>query len=190
MDIATKNPVYLKLMELEFKFRYENTENTLKAAEGLVDVVHCAEDLGSQNGLILGPDSFDALFASYFKEMFDMVHRYGAKAMLHSCGSVYKLIPRLIDLGLDILDTVQVSAADMDIRKLQKEFGKDLCFCGSMDVQTVLLNLTPDEIEKEVLLRQEIFPDGGLIIGPSHAIQPGTPMENIEAMYRAAGSLK
>ena len=119
-----------------------------------------------------------------------MIHKYGAKAMLHSCGSVYKLIPGLIDLGLDILDTVQVSAADMDIKRLHREFGKDLCFCGSMDVQTVLLNLTPAQIQKEVLLRQEMFYNGGLIIGPSHAIQPGTPMENIEAMYRAAGSLK
>ncbi|MBM3713291.1 MAG: hypothetical protein FJW56_07635, partial [Actinobacteria bacterium] len=159
MDIATKNPVYLKLMEIEFKYRYEITENTLKAAEGLIDVVHCAEDLGSQNGLIISPTSFDELFAHYFKEMFSMIHNYGARVMLHSCGSVYKLIPRLIDLGLDILDTVQVSAADMDIKRLYKEFGKDICFCGSMDVQTILLNLTPEEIKKEVLLRQELFSD-------------------------------
>ena len=110
--------------------------------------------------------------------------------MMHSCGSVYSFIPGLIDIGLDILDVVQTSAKDMEIEKLSKEFGRDICFCGTMDVQQVLLNMTPGQIEEEVRLRRRLFPDGGLILGPSHAIQPGTPVENIIAMYRAAGSLE
>lgn len=189
MDIATKNSVYLKLMEIEFQYRYEITERTLKAAQGLVDVVHCAEDLGYQNGLILSPRCFNELLAGYFKEMFEMIHKYNAKVMLHSCGSVFELIPELINLGVDILDVIQTSAKDMDIRKLHKEFGRDICFCGSMDVQQVLLNLTPKKIEDEVKLRIELYADGGLILGPSHAIQPYTPIENIIAMYKAAGSM-
>ena len=108
---------------------------------------------------------------------------------MHSCGSVYSFIPRLIEIGLDILDVVQTSAKDMDIRKLHREFGKDLCFCGTMDVQQILLNKTVSEIEKEVTLRKNLFKKGGLILGPSHAIQPGTPMENIVGMYRSAGSM-
>ena len=110
--------------------------------------------------------------------------------MLHSCGSVYSFIPNLIEIGLDILDVVQTSAKNMEIGKLSKEFGKDICFCGTMDVQQVLINMTPKQVEEEVKLRQRLFPDGGLILGPSHAIQPGTPMENIIAMYRTAGSLE
>jgi len=109
--------------------------------------------------------------------------------MMHSCGSVHKLIPDLIDAGLDILDVVQTSARDMEIDRLAKDFGKDICFCGTMDVQQVLLNKTPIEIEEEVKMREDLFPEGGLILGPSHAIQPGTPVENIIAMYRAAGSI-
>ncbi|MBM3713782.1 MAG: hypothetical protein FJW56_10185, partial [Actinobacteria bacterium] len=102
---------------------------------------------------------------------------------------IYVLMPRLIDLGIDILDVVQTSAKDMDIKKLHREFAKDLCFCGSMDVQQVLIKMTPEEIKNEVNLRLELFSEGGLILGPSHAIQPGTPIENIIAMYEAAGSL-
>ncbi len=123
LDIAIKNPVYLKLMEIQFEYRYELTRQTLEAGKGKIDVV-------------------------------------------------------------------QTSAKDMEIEKLSMEFGKDICFCGTMDVQKTLINETPRQIEDEVRLRQRLFPDGGLILGPSHAIQPGTPMENIIAMYRSAGGLE
>jgi len=189
LSIGTKDPVFLELMEILFNYRFEMVENCLKAAEGLIDIVHGGEDLASQAGLILSPETFDKLFAPYYRKLFDMIHKYGAKIMFHCCGSIYVLMPRLIDLGIDILDVVQTSAKDMDIKKLHREFAKDLCFCGSMDVQQVPIKMTPEEIKNEVNLRLELFSEGGLILGPSHAIQPGTPIENIIAMYEAAGSL-
>jgi uroporphyrinogen decarboxylase len=109
--------------------------------------------------------------------------------MMHCCGSAYDLLPRLIDVGLDILDVVQTSAAKMDLPDLREEFGSELSFCGTMCVQTTLPDSTADQIAREVALRQELFPDGGLILGPTHAIQPDTPFENILALYRAAGSI-
>jgi len=108
---------------------------------------------------------------------------------MHCCGSVRGLLPRLIDLGLDILDVVQVSAAGMELRSLHADFGRDLAFCGTMCVQKMLPKLTATEIAAEVELRRELFAAGGLILGPTHAIQPDTPIENILTMYRAAGSL-
>ena len=190
MDIATKNPVYIKLMEIAFEYRYELTRRTLEAGKGKIDVVHFSEDMSSQLAPFISIDQFKDLFAGFYKEIFELAHRYNAKAMLHSCGSVYSFIPNLIEIGLDILDVVQTSAKNMEIGKLSREFGKDICFCGTMDVQQVLINMTPKQVEEEVKLRQRLFPDGGLILGPSHAIQPGTPMENIIAMYRTAGSLE
>ncbi len=190
LDIATKNPVYLKLVEIQFEYRYELTKLTLEAGKGKIDVVHFGEDMASQLAPFISVESFNDLFSKHFEMIFGLAHKYGAKAMLHSCGNVYSFIPRLIEIGLDILDVVQTSAKDMEIEKLSREFGKDICFCGTMDVQKTLIDETPKEIEEEVRLRQRLFPDGGLILGPSHAIQPGTPMENIIAMYRSAGSLE
>ncbi|MGI5836586.1 MAG: uroporphyrinogen decarboxylase family protein [Chloroflexota bacterium] len=189
MGIAVDDPVLLKLMDIKFKFHLEMVERVLKAAEGLIDIVYCGEDLGTQLAPIISPRSFDRLFAPKFGEFFDMVHRYGAKTMMHSCGSVRPLLPRLIEIGLDILQVVQVSAANMDLRELHAEFGSRLNFCSSMCVQTTLINGTVQDVEREVLLRLELFRDGGLILGPSHAIQPSTPLANILAMYRTAGSL-
>lgn len=186
LDIGCFDPVYLALVEKKFEYHYAAIERTLAAAEGLINIVHTGEDLGTQHGLILGRERFDELYADKYRFFFDMVHRYGARVMLHCCGSVRGLLPRLIDLGLDILDVVQVSAAGMEIKDLAKDFGRDLAFCGTMCVQTMLPKMTAPEIRREVRLRATLFPEGGLILGPSHSIQPDTPLENILALYEEA----
>jgi len=189
MDIALEDPLYVVLLEQKFAYHYQATERTLQAAGGRIDIVQTGEDLGTQGGLLISPRKFDRLFAGKYRAFFDMVHRYGARAMMHCCGSVRDLLPRLIAAGLDILDVVQVSAEGMGIRELHADFGRVISFCGSMCVQTTLPHGTPADVAREVRLRQELFAAGGLILGPSHLIQPDTPLENILALYRSAGSL-
>jgi len=188
IDVATEDPVYLRLVEERYRFFYEVTERVLQAAGGLVDIVHCGEDLGTQRGPLISLQSFDRTFARYYGAYFDLAHRYGARVMMHSCGSVRAFLPRLIDLGLDILDVVQVAAEGMALDALAADF-PTLSFSGTMCVQTVLPHGTVEDVEREVERRLELFPDGGLILGPTHAVQVLTPVENILAMYRAAGSL-
>ena len=109
--------------------------------------------------------------------------------MLHMCGCVRAFLPRLIELGLDVYDVVQPTVPQMDIEVLQKDFGDKINFCGSVCVQSTLAFGTVDDVVREVERRKRLFPEGGLFLGPSHAIQVGTPLENILAMYRTAGSL-
>jgi uroporphyrinogen decarboxylase len=189
-DIATENPVYLALVDQRYQFFYEVHERALQAAGGKIQIMHVGDDLGTQNGLLISPQTFEKLFARKYEAYFAMVHRYGAKTMMHSCGSVRKIIPRLIELGLDILDVVQVGAAGMALQELHDEYGTQLNFCGTMDVQKVLPFGTPEEVCREVEIRKQLFKQGGLFLGPTHAIQVGTPLENILAMYRCAGSLQ
>ena len=146
------------------------------------------EKTRTQNGPLISPLVLSGSLKKY-EMLFDLVHAYGARTMLHSCGSVYRFIPRLIELGLDILDVVQVQAVDMEIERLAREFGDRLAFCGSMCVQSFLPFGTVEDVRREVDQRLRLFPEGGLILGPSHAIQVGTPLENILEMYRRAGSL-
>jgi uroporphyrinogen decarboxylase len=188
-DIADRNPVYLALLEQRFTLFYEMTERALQAAEGTIDIVHVGEDFGTQKGLLISPRTFEALFRPKFEQMFTLAHHYGAITMMHCCGSVRQLIPRFIDIGLDVLDVVQVSAAGMDIRELHHEYGADLAFAGSVCVQSTLPFGSIDDVKREVDLRLTLFNQGGLILGPSHQIQAGTPLENILAMYATAGSL-
>jgi len=96
----------------------------------------------------------------------------------------------LIETGIDIYDVVQVTAEGMDMVGLQRDFGARLCFCGTVCVQSTLPFGSVEDVSREVALRRRLFPTGGLIIGPTHAIQVGTPLENILELYRCAGGLR
>lgn len=188
-DVATEDPVYRYLVEKRFEFFYGVAERALQTAQGQITILHCGEDLGTQRGPIISMNAFNRLFAPYYQRYFELAHRYGAKTMMHVCGSTRFFIPRLIELGLDILDVVQVAAEGMELAGLKRDFGSDLSFCGTMCVQSILPFGTVDDVIRETRFRMELFHDGGLILGPTHAIQVFTPLENILAMYRTAGSL-
>lgn len=189
MDLIDDNPVYLEIMDARFKFYYEMHERMLQAGDGLIDFTHVGDDLGSQNRSMISMAIFEKHFAPKYGKYFDMVHEYGAKTMMHMCGCVIEFLPRLIELGLDVYDVVQPTTADMDIANLNKKFGDKLLFCGSVCVQTTLAWGTPEDVENQVSRRLKLFPDGGLFLGPTHAIQVGSPLENILTMYKTAGSL-
>lgn len=190
MDIATEDPVLLGLMRRRFDYVLERNRRVLEAAGGGIDIVAFGEDLGNQRGLLISPQAYTKLFAPYMKTLFDQAHAYGARTMMHSCGSVYHLIPTLIELGLDILEVVQTDAENMDIERLHDEFYGRIAFCGSMSVQSVLPFGSVQEVREAVRLRQRLFARGGMIIAPSHALQVDTPLENILAMYEEIGSLR
>ncbi|MBM4103997.1 MAG: hypothetical protein FJ263_08090 [Planctomycetes bacterium] len=189
MDLIDENPVYLEIMEARFKFYYQMHERILQAGKGKIDFMHIGEDLGNQMGPMINMDIFEKHFAPKYQKYFDMVHRYGARVMQHMCGCVEFFLPRLIELGLDVYDVVQPTTAETDIEKLNNKFGERLIFCGSICVQTTLAWGTPGDVEREVDRRLNLFSKGGLFLGPTHAIQSGSPLENVLAMYRRAGSL-
>ena len=108
---------------------------------------------------------------------------------MHMCGCVIAFLPHLIELGLDVYDVVQPAVPEMDIAELQRRFGDRLTFCGSVCVQTTLAFGSAAEVMAEVRRRLALFPKGGLFLGPTHAIQVGSPLDNVLALYRTAGSL-
>ena len=137
-----------------------------------------------RGGLLISPKGLDELFAVKYKATFDLIHKYGARAMMHICGSIRKLIPRLIDLGLsirkliprlidlglDVLDVVQTNAVDMNLEDLERDAKGKLTYAGTMCVQDVLPHKKPAEVRQEVKRPLELFSDGGLVICPSHQL--------------------
>ena len=189
MDIIDENPVYLELVKARFELYYNLHKNVLEAAEGLIDFDHVGEDLGDQLGPMISPELFEKHLAPLYQKHFAMVHSYGARTMMHMCGCVEVFLRRLIELGLDVYDVVQPTTPQMDIAVLKERFGEQLIFCGSVCVQTTLASGTSQDVAQEVRRRLELFPAGGLFLGPTHAIQTGSPLENILTLYRTAGSL-
>jgi uroporphyrinogen decarboxylase len=189
MDLFDDNPVFLEIMNARFQFYYDLHERMLNEARGLIDFAHIGEDLGNQLGPMVGMDIFERHFAPMYESYFRMVHDHDCATMMHMCGTVWMFLDRLIEVGLDVYDVVQPTTPENHIAALARNFGDRIVFQGSLDVQKELAFGTVADVEREVRLRLDLFPTGGLIMGPSHAIQPRSPIENIVALYRTAGSL-
>jgi len=158
-------------------------------ARDAVDVlVVCGTDFGTQNSQFCSPATFDELFAPYYRQVNDWVHRHTPwKTFKHSCGAVRPLIDRFIDVGFDILNPVQCSAKDMDPARLKADFGDRIVFWGGgVDTQRTLPFGTPAEVGAEVTARLRAFsPGGGFVFNTIHNIQARTPVANLVAMVDA-----
>lgn len=145
-------------------------------------------DFGTQRGPFIAPQSYRDLYLPFHRQVNDFVHRRSSwKTFIHSCGSVYRLIPDFIAAGFDVLNPVQCSAAEMDADRLKREFGRDLVFWGGgVDTQKTMAFGTPEEVYREVRERVDVFNrDGGFVFNAVHNIQGNTPVENVEALFRA-----
>ena len=153
----------------------------------LIDVVQLADDFAGQHDMLISPSSYRKYLKPLHREMFDFIHsRSSAKIFLHSCGSIRKVIPDLIEIGLDIINPVQVSAAGMDSAELKREYGRDLTFWGGgVDTQRAFdENHTPEEVREDVKRRvADLMPGGGFVFATVHNILSNVPPENIMAMW-------
>jgi uroporphyrinogen decarboxylase len=150
-----------------------------------VDLVVTGDDLATQAGPMMSPAMYRRLIKPHQAKMYAAVRENTqAKIYLHCCGNVYRLIGDLIELGIDLLNPVQVSAGEMgDTARLKREFGDRMAFCGGIDTQRVLPFGTPDEVRAEVRRRiRDLAPGGGYVAAAVHCIQPDVPIENVLAM--------
>ncbi len=189
MDLVADPALARRLMEriLEVKLTYWS--QVLPQLAGLVDVVSEADDLGGQDRTLFSPATYRALVKPLHRELFAFLHAHtDAKVFFHTCGAVRELIPDLIEIGVDVLNPVQVSAAGMETAALKREFGRDLVFWGGgVDTQRVLGSGTPDEVRAEVRRRVgDLAPGGGFVFAAVHNVQPNVPPENVLAMRSAA----
>jgi uroporphyrinogen decarboxylase len=174
-----------KLVEGNMKF----LDRVLKGVGEYVDLLQFGDDLGLQNGPFMSPDVFKEIFIPRYKKMWDFVHNNtDCKIFLHSCGSVFELLPHLIDAGVDVLNPVQTTTVNMEPEKLKKEFGKYITFWGGgCNTRDVLPNKTPTEVKEDVKRRIEIFSKGGgFVFNQIHNILADIKPENVIAMLEAA----
>lgn len=189
VSLATR-PAYIRaVFDRQLEVALDNLERLIDHLAELVDVILVTgTDFGEQRGLFISREMYRELFQPYHTAINRLVHQQSSwKTMIHSCGSVFDLIPDFIEAGFDILTPVQCSAAKMDPRALKREFGQDIVFWGGgVNTQRTLPFGTPDEVYIEVRERIEIFSDGGgFVFNPIHNIQANTPTENILAMFDA-----
>ncbi len=187
---TVQRPDYIRaVFERQCEIALQNIETLIDLFGDVVQVaLITGTDFGTQRGPFISCKSYSDLFKPFYRQVNDLIHeKSNWKTFIHSCGSIWDLMPDLVEAGFDIFNPVQCSAAKMDARDLKREFGKEIVFWGGgVDTQKTLPFGTPDEVYREVRERIEIFNEGGgFVFNSVHNVQGNTPIENVLAMFRA-----
>ncbi len=187
-DLIAQPDLAGAVMDYTLEYQMALTRVVLREAGEYADVVMFGDDLGVQGGPMVSPAIYRRLIKPRQAKLFDLLHSMtGAKLLYHTCGSVYELVDDLIEIGVEVLNPVQVAAAQMDSARLKRRFGDRLAFWGGIDTQHVMPRGTPEEVRAEVRRRiRDLGPGGGYVVDTVHNVQADVPPENVCALYQEA----
>ncbi len=188
MDLASDPLNVERLLDALMERHLATLEKVCAAVGDVADILRFGDDLGMDAGPFMAPAVYRRLFKPRHAQLCACVHKHSRmKTFLHSCGSLYRLMPDLVEAGYDVINPVQTSCRDMEPERLKREFGRDLCFWGGgCDTRRVLNRGTPAEVRDHVRRRVEILaPGGGFVFNTVHNILPEVPPENVVAMFEA-----
>ncbi|HFC49353.1 MAG TPA: methyltransferase [Thermofilum sp.] len=189
VDLRVRKHIANAMLENMMEVLKHNLKKYVSALEGLVQVIGFGDDLGVQVGPQISPKTYREMLKPYHEELFRYVKKHSKMfVFLHSCGSIYDLIPDLIDAGVDAINPVQISARNMEPERLKREFGEQVTFWGGgVDTQSILPFSEPEEVKEHVKRNLETFkPGGGYVFNQVHNIQAKVPPQNIVEAYKAA----
>lgn len=187
-DFVLNTKVLEALFDAVLEITMEIAKNELLEVGQEVDIVICADDLGAQQGTQISKEDYRKYVKPRHEKYYRQVHDLSpAKLLFHTCGSVSTIIEDLIEIGVDILNPVQITAANMDPVELKRKYGERITFWGAMDNHTILPRGSVSDVKRMVEERiEQMGEGGGYVLSSCHNIQPDVPVENIIAMFRHA----
>ena len=184
MDLMLNPEIVHYCLDKLFDLAYESTRRIYESLPGQVMLSYVAEDMGSQDGLLFSPTNIHEFLLPRMQRMIDLAHEARVYVFHHNDGSIRRILPDLIQAGIDVLNPVQWRTRNMDREALKQDYGAQIAFHGGMDNQYTLPFGTVDEVRQEVLDNLRLLgQDGGYILAPCHNIQAVGPAENVVAMY-------
>jgi uroporphyrinogen decarboxylase len=189
MAMLSDRPLAERLMDGITDIYIASVERYLDQVGEYIDVFTFWDDVATQDGWMISPELYVSLVKPRQRRLFEAIKaRTDAKLFYHGCGAVFELIPHLIEIGVDIVNPVQVSARGMDSRRLKATYGNDVTFWGGgVDTQRVLPFGSPQDVRDEVRRRiDDLAPGGGFVFATVHNIQAFVPPENIVAAFDTA----
>jgi len=189
MSTVMREEYLREIFDRQSDIAIQNLEKVNQIAGDCIDILYvCGTDFGTQTGQFCSAETLSALYGPAYRKLNDWVHRHTAwKTFKHCCGAIVPLMETLIDCGFDIINPVQINAAEMEPHFLKKEFGDRITFWGGgIDTQRVLQMGTPQQVKEQVRLLCEIFgAGGGFVFNTVHNIQANVPVENAIALMDA-----
>lgn len=181
MDLLTDEDAALYLLEGNYRFFHDYTRMILEAARGELDCIGIYNDLGNQLGMMISPQLYRKFVKDKQREYIRMVKGFGAKVFYHSCGCITEILEDLIEIGVDILDPLQLNAMRLTPSELATRVDGRLACHGGLSMQTLMVHGSPDEIRAAASeLKKTLGPK--YILSCSHLIQMDVPVANVEAM--------
>ena len=194
MSTVTRTDFLLEIFDRQSDIALQNLEKVNRVAGDCIDVLFvCGTDLGTQDGQFCSAEALSDLHGQAYRKINNWVHRNTAwKTFKHSCGAIVPLMETFIDCGFDIINPVQINAANMDPHFLKKEFGDRISFWGGgIDTQRVLQLGTPQQVKDQVRQLCDIFgAGGGFVFNTVHNLQANVPVENAVALMDAIGEIR
>ena len=162
----------------------------MERCAGMAQFYWCGDDFSTQRGIMISPDAWRRFLKPAYRKMFELIKSFGLKVWFHSCGTFRPVLPDLVDLGMDVWETVQVHLEGNDPRELKREFGRHITFFGAISCQTTLPFGSPEDVRREVRERVKVLGrGGGYICGPDHSIQKNMPAANLAALFDEARTI-
>lgn len=187
VDFLTEEPAGMLLADRRLAIQLEITSRTLEAAKGKVDFLWIGEDLGSQRGPLISLETFRAQIRPRHQKLVDLAKAYDLPVMIHSCGSSSWAYADFVEMGIDVVDTLQPEAFEMSPAHLKATWGDRLAFHGCISTAGVVSFGSVEEVVRECEeTLATMMPGGGYCFSPTHALQDNSPTENVVAMYETA----
>jgi uroporphyrinogen decarboxylase len=185
MVFMYQDPQYVEAaIEHIESFILEEMEQALRVCAAMVQFYWCGDDFSTQRGMMISPEQWRRFLKPTYRKIFDLVKSFGLKVWFHSCGTFRPVMPDLVDMGMDVWETVQVHLEGNDPVELKREFGSQITFFGAVNCQDTLPFGSEEDVRREVRrLVKVLGRGGGYICGPDHSIQKNMPAENIAALY-------
>jgi uroporphyrinogen decarboxylase len=155
-----------------------------------MQVLCLGDDFATQRGMMFDPELWRRYLKPRFAKLFEIGKSAGKFVWFHSCGDITPVLGDLIDIGMDVWETVQLHALPFSPRELKRRFGRNLAFFGGINTQRLPF-ATPDAVRAEVAECIEVLGrGGGYIVGPDHHVRPEVPPENAVALFDAAAAFR
>ena len=156
-----------------------------------MDIFWYGDDFAAQRGMILSPQQFRRFLKPTYQKVFALAKSRGLKVWVHACGTFRPVLSDLIDIGMDVWETVQVHLPGNEPQELKRRYGKNLTFFGAVSTQSTLPKGTVAQVRAEVRDRIAVLgQDGGYICGGDHTIMPDVPIDNVLAMIDEARNFR
>jgi len=185
MNLALRPELIEAVLDRAMAYRLQQHRLLFEAAKGCIDMTQVTDDFGAQRSLVMSLETIRSIFWPHYRRAIALAKRYGLRVYHHDDGAMSELIPDLIDMGVQVINPIQWRCPGMELDRLKRDFGRHIAFHGSVENQHVLPFGTPEDVRVEVRKNLRILAsDGtGFVIAPCHAIQSGTPLDNVLAMY-------